>query len=190
MNNKIIVLSGPSSCGKDALMNILNQCGLNFVLSHTTRPMRPNEKQGREYIFTNESEILNMESNDELVEMRKYNTIQNGKDTIWYYAISKDKIKDDNPYVAIVDMQGQKDLKSYYGDRVVSIYIDVDEHIRTERVILRGDYDELEWNRRLIDDAKVFNHEAIGSCDYAINNNYTLIETASMLLSIVNAEIK
>lgn len=42
MNNKIIALAGFSSAGKDTLAEFMSEeLGYGFVVSHTTRPMRP-----------------------------------------------------------------------------------------------------------------------------------------------------
>ena len=47
MNNKIIALVGFSSAGKDTLAKYAHDnLGYNFVVSHSTRPMRAGESQG------------------------------------------------------------------------------------------------------------------------------------------------
>ena len=52
MKNKTIVITGKSSSGKDSLQNHLvsNYDFINLV-SHTTRPPRPNESNGYDYYF-------------------------------------------------------------------------------------------------------------------------------------------
>jgi guanylate kinase len=49
----IIVISGPSGCGKSTLIGMLLSefAELQFSVSHTTRPPRPGEVDGRDYHF-------------------------------------------------------------------------------------------------------------------------------------------
>ena len=49
----LVVLSGPSGAGKDAVLNRLKQSGLDFchVTTMTTRPMRTREIDGTDYYF-------------------------------------------------------------------------------------------------------------------------------------------
>lgn len=54
---KIILIAGPSGAGKTTISDYLNEkYGIPRVLTHTTRPMRPGEKQNVSYHFeTDES---------------------------------------------------------------------------------------------------------------------------------------
>ena len=49
----VFVISGPSGCGKSTLIRKVRRSlpGLEFSVSHTTRPPRPSERDGREYRF-------------------------------------------------------------------------------------------------------------------------------------------
>ena len=48
----IIVLCSPSCGGKDTLLKLMvEDCGYSPIISHTTRPIRPSEQDGREYKF-------------------------------------------------------------------------------------------------------------------------------------------
>ena len=49
----LIVLSGPSGAGKDALLIRMKELGVPFhyVVTSTTRPPRTGEKDGVEYTF-------------------------------------------------------------------------------------------------------------------------------------------
>lgn len=57
-NPLLIVLSGPSGAGKDAVRNRLLGSGypFQFVVTYTTRPRRPEEKEGVDYHFISEGE--------------------------------------------------------------------------------------------------------------------------------------
>ena len=50
---RLFVVAAPSGAGKSTLVNALlaREPGLRLSVSHTTRPIRPNEQNGREYYF-------------------------------------------------------------------------------------------------------------------------------------------
>jgi guanylate kinase len=66
----LVVLSGPSGAGKDAVRDLLMAWKLpvHFVVTATTRPMRPGERNGADYWFVTDAEFDRMEAADELIE--------------------------------------------------------------------------------------------------------------------------
>ena len=71
MDNKILVISGFSAAGKDTIAKLINQnSGFNFVVSYSTRPMRPGESQGDPYYFISDNEMCTMAFTKELIEGR------------------------------------------------------------------------------------------------------------------------
>ncbi|KAL6188699.1 hypothetical protein ACLB2K_040090 [Fragaria x ananassa] len=66
----IIVISGPSGVGKDAVIKKLRDVNpnLHFVVTATSRPIRPGEVHGKDYYFVSKEEFLNMVNKDELLE--------------------------------------------------------------------------------------------------------------------------
>lgn len=60
MPGELIVVSAPSGAGKTSVIKGLMQCldGLTFSISHTTRPARENERDGRDYHFIDRNEFL------------------------------------------------------------------------------------------------------------------------------------
>ena len=145
MNNKIIAIVGFSSAGKDTLAKYAHDnLGYNFVVSHSTRPMRAGESQGNPYYFINDNEMCSLFVQNKLIEAREYDSIY-GK---WFYAVSKDEIEDSKKYVVVVDFSGFQSLKKHFGDRVKGVFIDCSEPERRKRAQLRGDFNLDEWNRR------------------------------------------
>lgn len=69
-NPLIIVISGPSGVGKDALIKKLRESrdSLRFVVTATSRPMRPGEENGKDYYFVSKEEFLTMIDKNELLE--------------------------------------------------------------------------------------------------------------------------
>lgn len=66
----IFVISGPSGSGKTTLIReVLGRLpGLGFSVSHTTRPKRPGEVEGRDYHFVTEKSFRRMIRRGELLE--------------------------------------------------------------------------------------------------------------------------
>ncbi len=59
-NGTLFVVSGPSGCGKSTLCSILTrdpELNLGLVVSHTSRPIRKTEENGREYYFLSAQEF-------------------------------------------------------------------------------------------------------------------------------------
>ena len=66
----LIVISGPSGVGKDAVLNRMAELGSRqyFTITATTRSLRPGEKSGVDYFFVTKEEFRQMIENDELLE--------------------------------------------------------------------------------------------------------------------------
>ena len=66
----LVVLSGPSGVGKDAALNRLRELERpwHFAVTATTRPMRPGERDGYDYIFLEAAEFARMRERDEFLE--------------------------------------------------------------------------------------------------------------------------
>ena len=66
----LIVISGPSGAGKDSVMQRMQQRGLkfHFVTTATTRPRRPNEVHGKDYLFISHEEFARMIAAEEFME--------------------------------------------------------------------------------------------------------------------------
>ena len=66
----LVVLSGPSGVGKDAALNELRKLNRpwHFVVTATTRSIRPGETDGVDYIFLDEPTFSDMMDRNEFVE--------------------------------------------------------------------------------------------------------------------------
>src|SRR5215471_894886 len=66
----LFVLSAPSGTGKDTIIGMLKQQGMDFYLvaSVTTRAARPGESEGNPYHFISKEEFDRLVANDELLE--------------------------------------------------------------------------------------------------------------------------
>jgi guanylate kinase len=66
----LVILSGPSGVGKDAALARLKVLDRpwHFVVTATTRPQRPDEQDGVDYIFLDTETFLKMKERDEFLE--------------------------------------------------------------------------------------------------------------------------
>ena len=107
--NKVLVVVGPSGVGKDTLMQkVFDKHPGKFKkgVTHTSRKMRPGEKEGYNYYYVTQEEFLKLKDNGGLVEYNFYN----GN----YYGLSKKELEDGTKgnkilYV-IIDINGAKNV--------------------------------------------------------------------------------
>ncbi len=66
----LFVISGPSGAGKTSLCNqlVARIPHLRFSISYTTRPHRPGEVNGQDYVFVNKATFQKMVDNKEFLE--------------------------------------------------------------------------------------------------------------------------
>ena len=117
----MFVLSSPSGAGKTTLSRLLIErtSGLKMSVSVTTRPMRPGEVEGRDYLFVDKSKFEAMTRQNELLEWATvfdncYGTPRASVEA----ALSggRDVLFD-------IDWQGTQQLREKAGADVVSVFI-------------------------------------------------------------------
>ncbi len=181
MENRIIVLCGYQGSGKDYLASELKKRGFDFIISHTTRPMRPNESEENPYYFTTKEKFLEMIDNDEFLEYRTYNTLVDNIPNVWYYGVNKKAVKENKSYVVVLDKLGLIEFKKEFKDRVISFYIDTSDKNRYDRANSRGGFNLQEWERREFADKKEF-EGVFDIVDGIIDNNDNKLNTLKALL--------
>ena len=190
-NKKLLILISKSGNGKDCSLNYLvDKYGFKPLISHTTRPIRPLETNHVTYEFVSDDEFKQMISDNKLIEYRTYNTLVDNIPAVWFYGLSKQTVDGLDPntnYVTIFDVQGTKDFIEYYGrDSCFVCMLKCDDKIREERAKLRGGFNQIEWNRRLLSDVQIFNDENTkGLVDHYITNEGTIEELETKLKELV-----
>jgi guanylate kinase len=157
--DKIYIILGKSSSGKDTIFKkIIEKCDLSPIVYYTTRPIRKNEVDGREYFFVDEKTINNFETNGRLIERRDYDTV-NG---LWTYAtVFDDQFLSQKNGIIVLPPKAYFSFKEYFGDdKIEPIYIHVDDGIRLRRAIERDEKQKVpnyaETCRRFLADEKDF----------------------------------
>lgn len=163
--NRIFYIIGKSSSGKDTVYKHLTaEMKLVPIVIYTTRPMRENEQQGREYYFVGREQFEKMCNDGDVIEKRIYNTVHGE----WIYFTAKNSINTaKGDCIGIGTLQSFVQLKKYFGSAVVPIYIEVDDGLRLSRAVERERGEKVpkykELCRRFLADCDDFSEENIKS---------------------------
>lgn len=138
MTGKLIIFSAPSGSGKSTIINYLLTQGLNlaFSISATSRAPRGTEQHGVEYYFLSPEEFKQRIANNEFLE---YEEVYENRFYGTLKAPIEKQLKEGYNVVFDVDVVGGCNIKKYYGDRAISIFIQPPsiEELR-KRLIGRG----------------------------------------------------
>lgn len=164
---KIFLIIGKSSSGKDTIYKMLledQELSLKTIVPYTTRPMREGEKDGAEYYFCDENRLKSLQDAGRVIELRAYDTVLG----VWKYFTVDDGQADleAGNYLMIGTLESYLKIRDYYGaDKVVPIYVEVDDGIRLSRALERErmqkepKYEEM--CRRFLADAEDFSEEKL-----------------------------
>jgi guanylate kinase len=181
----LIVLSGPSGVGKDAALNVLRtlERPWHFAVTATTRPRRPGERDGIDYIFMEPAEFRDMVARDEVLEHAQ--VYEN------WYGVPKQQVRDAMQkgldVILKVDVQGAATIKKM-APEALSIFMapPTMEELR-QRLSLRGTEtaEDLELRTR----AAWKEMERLPEFDYkVVNREGRLDEAVACIESIILAE--
>ncbi|KAA6343289.1 Guanylate kinase [termite gut metagenome] len=122
MDGKVIIFFAPSGAGKTSIVKHLLRYipSLSFSVSATSRAPRNGEKHGTDYIFISPEEFHQYIDNGEFLE---YEEVYKG----CYYGTLKTQteelLKSGRNIVFDVDVKGACNIKNYYGERALSIFV-------------------------------------------------------------------
>lgn len=122
MSKKLMIFSAPSGSGKSTLVQYLmtQNPNLAFSISCTSRAPRGTEKHGVEYYFLSPEEFRQRIANDEFLE---YEEVYTDK----FYGTLKsevERLSNEGKVVLFdVDVKGGVNIKKFYGDRAMSIFV-------------------------------------------------------------------
>lgn len=122
MKGKLIIFSAPSGAGKTTIVRQLLERGLNleFSVSATSRPPRPNELHGHDYYFLTPDEFKNRVAAGDFLEWEEvysgicYGTLKSEVDRIC--DAGKNVIFD-------VDVVGGLNIKKQFGEQALAIFV-------------------------------------------------------------------
>jgi guanylate kinase len=183
VRGRIFVISSPSGGGKSSLISrvLKSVAGLTLATSHTSRPPRKGERDGREYHFISHADFLAMRGKGEFVEWVRlhghlYGTSRKELDAL---------LKEGKDILLDIDIRGAASVADIYPDAISVFILPPSLEVLEKRLRKRGSEDEEQVQTRL----KTAKREvkAARRYRYCIINR-SLDKAASELEAIVVAE--
>jgi guanylate kinase len=143
----LVVLSGPSGVGKDAVLDELARRGQRFhrVITCTTRPPRDGERDGVDYYFVSDAEFDRMIADQGLLE---HAVVYGHRSGVPREQVSE-KLREGLDVYARTDVQGAASIKSLVPQAVTVFIAPSSLEELEERIRSRGSDDEVRIQRRL-----------------------------------------
>ena len=137
----IYIITGPSGVGKNTIINeLFNHLDFYFSVSHTTRPRRENEVNGKDYYFITEEEFENLIKSDQMIEYEQYGD--------FYYGTSREELSNDSSIIILdLEVNGATKLLGE-NNNFKGIFIDIDDYELIKRLKNRG-HDESFIKKRM-----------------------------------------
>ena len=181
----LIVLSGPSGAGKDAVLNRLKELkrAFHFTVTATTRQRRPYEKEGIDYYFLSAEKFQEMLRQGEFLEWAQvYGN---------YYGVPRALVKvalaQGLDVIIKADIQGAKTIKALAPQGVFIFLAPPAMKDLEERLAERNTETPFDLKRRLETAKREI--DALPMFDYlVINHQGKLDETVARIEAIVLAE--
>ena len=182
----LIIITAPSGAGKTTLIKeiLKNYNNIKFSVSHTSREIRDNEKNGVDYYFVSKQEFKRGVELEQFVEWNFHFDC--------YYGTSKSEIIDSInrkiPLLLELDVNGAIAIQKLYPNQTISIFIEPpsldDLKIRLEK---RGSDSMVKINRRLQRIEFELSHKS--NFDFTVVNDKLEVAT-NQILEIIKKETK
>ncbi len=181
----VVVVSGPSGVGKDAILNRLKErkCPFSFIITLTTRQQRPGEKDFVDYHFVSKDEFQQLIQNNGLLEWAEvYGN--------WYgvpRAPVKEALGQGMDTIIKVDVQGAAHIKSIVPDAVLVFISPPSLNELSRRLGKRRTESAEELSLRLA--TAEMEMEQISRFDYVVLNPSNAMDRAiEDILAVIRAE--
>ena len=164
---QLYVISGPSGCGKDTIVNSLLKKNKNLWLSIscTSRAPRGNEKDGVEYFFLSEEEFEKEIENDGFLEYAKYA----GN----YYGTPKKSIEEHlnngEDVILVIEIQGALKIKNLLPETLFIFILPPSMKELERRLEGRGTEDKEKIDKRFLRAYEEINE--VGKYNYVVVND-------------------
>lgn len=148
---RLVIVSAPSGSGKSTIVNFLMkehpEFKLAFSVSATSRPPRGKEENGVDYYFLSPEEFRSHIEADDFLE---YEEVYEGR----FYGTLKSQVEEKLAagwnVVFDVDVKGGINIKKYYGEDALSVFIQPPSiQVLRERLIRRNTDEMAQIEQRL-----------------------------------------
>lgn len=147
MQGTLYIISAPSGAGKTSLVRevLTTMPGVALSVSHTTRPMRPGERDGVHYHF------VSQEAFQEMIEAGAFLEYARVFDN--YYGTSKAgvdaQLQAGQDVILEIDWQGAQQVRRLFADAVAIFILPPSREVLESRLRARGQDSEAVIARRL-----------------------------------------
>ena len=179
----LVVLSGPSGVGKDAVLERMKRLGspYHFAVTATTRPMREGEREGEHYHFVARAEFERMIAHGELLEWAEvYGNL---------YGVPRAQVdralSEGRDVLVKVDVQGAKTIRGLDPEAVLVFLAPPSMEELARRLTSRGTEAEDAMRRRLREaEAEM---EAAARFDHVVVNRRDRLDVAVRQIEALTA---
>ena len=178
----LFIVTAPSGAGKTSLVNeLLHQIkSLLVSVSHTTRPIRPSETNGKDYHFIDKSRFLSMLSNGDFLETADVYGYKYGTSSKWVSA----ELGRGNDVILEIDWQGAIQIKRQFPGACSIFILPPSLEALIDRLHKRQQDDDETIARRMAQAKEVISH--VKDADYAVVND-RFDETVGEVSSIIQS---
>lgn len=183
IGKNLVVISGPSGCGKDTVVKHILKTDERFVLSvsATTRPKRPTETDGVDYIFLTAPEFIAKIAGGEFLEHTLY--CDN------YYGTLKSqieqKVAEGKVVILVIEVEGAANVKKVYPDALTIFVAPPSLEELERRLRNRGTEGDDVIKQRLFKASEELGFQS--SYDYIVENNF-VEQCAQSIINIYENE--
>ncbi len=180
---KVFILCAPSGTGKTTIakMAVKKDRNLHLSVSHTTRPPRPGEIDGKDYCFVTKKTFQKLLREEQFLESANVYGFLYGTTKSWI----NEMLKENRDILLEIDCQGAVQIKNQIEDAVGVFILPPSRNELKNRLINRQQDSREVIERRLASiDSEIAN---IKQFDYVIINS-DLERAVSEFITIVEAE--
>lgn len=149
MKGTLLIVSAPSGAGKTSLLKdlVANDPLLDVSISHTTRPKRPGEKNGKDYHFVDQATFIHMIGEGAFIEHAQvfdnyYGTAESPVRTL---------LKQGRDVVLEIDWQGALQVRKHMPEAVSIFILPPSPQALYDRLSARGQDSKAVITRRMGD---------------------------------------
>ena len=183
MKISVFIISAPSGSGKSTLVHRLLESvpGVRFSISFTTRPRRPTEVDGRDYVFISREEFEARLARNEFLEYAEVFGNYYGT----HRSSFEQAVQEGRDLVLDIDVQGARQLKVAIPEAISIFVLPPSREVLEQRLRARSQDSEEVIRRRLKGAAEEVRNYT--QYDYVLINR-ELDESSARLASLVRAE--
>lgn len=175
----IFIFTGPVGSNRKSIAEMVGSTlSLTHIVAYTTRKPRSYETDGQDYHFVDLETFLAAEKNDEFIEEHQLKDV--------HYGVKTEEIMsafESHDFVyLLLNKEGSDILKRIYGEHVIRIFIHSDKEKVRDRLISRGDTEDVVENYMIQYDLEIAYKD---QCEYQFEN-IDLVDTTYTVTNVLD----